>query len=218
MTDNSWDSDLLGKKLSDYMDNLFQHSTGVIAEMESLASERNFPIVGPHVGRLLGLMVKLARAQRIFEMGSGFGYSAYFMAAAQGRSGKIVCTDLDVKNKELAQKFLAGIWTTKIDFRIGHALDILAAESGTFDLIFNDVDKEDYPKALEIAIPRLAPGGLFITDNVLWYGRVADSEFMDSETQGIRKFNSKLVSHPSLEVVIIPLRDGIAIARKKSPY
>jgi len=217
MADDQSPFEILHPKLVDYLDNLYPHSTGVIAEMETLARERDFPIIGSHIGRLLALMVKLSRAQRIFEMGSGFGYSAYFMATAQGRSGRIVCTDTDSKNHDLAKKYLAGIWH-KIDWRTGNALEILANEPGTFDLIFNDIDKVDYPKVLEIAIPRLAPGGLFITDNILWYGRVASSEFMDDDTQGIRKFNSKLVAHPSLEVVIIPLCDGVAIARRKTPF
>jgi len=197
-------------------DLLPQSEPAVLREMEAQAKERDIPIVGPAVARLLYLLAQVSGAKRIFEAGSAIGYSTIWWALAMGESGRIIYTDGNPKNAEEAKGYFqkAGV-EKRIDVRVGDALEFLSEEKpGSFDIIFNDVDKEDYPRVFKLAVPRLKSGGLFITDNVLWSGRVADPKNEDPTTRAIREFNKLLYSSKELYPAIIPLRDGVAVARK----
>jgi caffeoyl-CoA O-methyltransferase len=197
-------------------DLLPQSEPSVLRDMEAQAKQRNIPIVGPAVARLLYLLAQVSGAKRIFEAGSAIGYSTIWWALAMGESGRIVYTDGNPKNADEAKGYFqkAGV-EKRIDVRVGDALEILSEEKpGSFDIIFNDVDKEDYPRVFKLAIPRLKSGGLFITDNVLWSGRVADSANSEPTTKAIREFNTMLYGSKELFASIIPLRDGVAVARK----
>jgi caffeoyl-CoA O-methyltransferase len=197
-------------------DLLPQSEPAVLRDMEAQAKQRNIPIVGPAVARLLYLLAQVSGAKRIFEAGSAIGYSTIWWALAMGESGRIIYTDGNPKNADEARGYFqkAGV-EKRIDVRVGDALEILSEEKpGSFDIIFNDVDKEDYPRVFKLAIPRLKSGGLFITDNVLWSGRVADSKNEEPTTKAIREFNKLLYSSKELFASIIPLRDGVAVARK----
>src|SRR3954467_15530841 len=179
-------------------------------------NQRNIPIVGPAVARLLYLLAQVSGAKRIFEAGSAIGYSTIWWALAMGESGRVISTDGNPKNADEARGYFdkAGV-SRRIDVRVGDALEILSEEKpGSFDIIFNDVDKEDYPRVLKLAVPRLKPGRLFITDNVLWSGRVADAKNSEPTTKAIREFNRLLYGSKELFASIIPLRDGVAVARK----
>jgi caffeoyl-CoA O-methyltransferase len=193
-----------------------QSEPAVLREMEAQAKKRDIPIVGPAVARLLSLVAQISRAKRIFEAGSAIGYSTIWWAMAVGDSGRVIYTDGSLKNAEEARGYFEKSGVAKrIDVRIGDALEILSEEKPeSFDIIFNDVDKVDYPRVLRLAIPRLKPGGLFITDNVLWSGRVADSKNAEPTTKAIREFNRLLFGSKELFASIVPLRDGVAIARK----
>ena len=103
----------------------------------------------------------------------------------------------------------------KIRFHVGSALKILEELEGSFDIVFNDIDKEDYPATVDKVLPRLVPGGLYITDNALWYGKVLQDPPHDAATQGVVAFNRRLASHPDLETIIVPIRDGLAVSVKK---
>lgn len=186
----------------------------ILQEMEVLAKKHNFPIIGPLVGRFLFQMARITKAQKIFELGSGYGYSAYWFASAMGKKGKIICTDGDEKNKILAESFFkrAKI-SNKITFKVGNALEILAATKGTFDIILNDVDKHQYPEVFDLVIPKLKRGGVFITDNLLWSGQVLDPH-PDASTLGILKFTHKIYSSKNVFSTIMPIRDGISISVK----
>jgi caffeoyl-CoA O-methyltransferase len=187
----------------------------VLREMEAQAKQRDIPIVGPAVARLLSLVAQISGAKRVFEAGSAIGYSTIWWALAVGESGRVTYTDGDPKNAEEAKGYFqqAGV-TKRIDVHVGDALEILSEEKpGSLDIIFNDVDKEDYPRVFKLAVPRLKPGGLFITDNVLWSGRVAESD-PDERTRAIQEFNRLLFGSKELFPSIIPLRDGVAVARK----
>jgi caffeoyl-CoA O-methyltransferase len=187
----------------------------VLREMEAQAKHRDIPIVGPAVARLLSLVAQISGAKRIFEAGSAIGYSTIWWALAAGDAGRVTYTDGNPKNAEEAKGYFqkAGI-AKRIDVRIGDALEILSEEKpGSLDIIFNDVDKEDYPRVFKLAVPRLKPGGLFITDNVLWSGRVTEKNG-DERTHAIQEFNNLLYSSKELYSSIIPLRDGVAVARK----
>jgi caffeoyl-CoA O-methyltransferase len=187
----------------------------VLREMEAQAKQRDIPIVGPAVARLLSLLARISGAKRIFEAGSAIGYSTIWWALAVGDSGRVTYTDGNPKNAEEAKGYFqkAGV-AKRIDVRVGDALEILSEEKpASLDIIFNDVDKEDYPRVFKLAVPRLKPGGLFITDNVLWSGRVAGTS-ADDRTKAIQEFNGLLYGSKDLFSVMIPLRDGVAVARK----
>jgi caffeoyl-CoA O-methyltransferase len=210
-------SNLVSEPVEKYLYDLLPPRDEVLAEMEAEATRRKIPIVGPAVGRLFYLLARIARPQTVFEMGSAIGYSTIWWARGVGDQGKVVYTDGDSKNAEQARKYAerAGV-TQRIQFRTGDALEILSEYTpGSLDVIFNDVDKEDYPRVFRLAVPRLKPGGLFVTDNVLWSGRVAQKN-SDASTRAIQEFNRLLYESRELFPAIIPLRDGVAVAVKET--
>ena len=186
----------------------------VLAEMERAAAERDIPIVGPAVGRLLFQYVQLIGARRIFEMGSAIGYSTLWLARAVGPGATVYYTDGDPKNAGEARGYFqrAGV-AERIQVLVGNSLELINEVEGEFDLIFNDVDKHDYPEVFRRAVPRLRRGGLFISDNALWFGRVAQGA-TDPDTAGIREFNRLIYSSPELFATLVPLRDGVVVCHK----
>jgi len=187
----------------------------ILDDIEQYARESGFPIIGPQAGVFLLQLVKISKARYIFEMGSGFGYSALWMAKGMRKGGKIICTDCDRKNRKLAIKYFKGAGLENLlDFQIGDALKILKKYPGPFDIILNDIDKEGYPDALNLALPRLKKGGLFISDNVLWHGNVL-AKSPDKATRSIQKFNGMLFTSSALISNIIPIRDGLGLAIKR---
>jgi caffeoyl-CoA O-methyltransferase len=217
MDDGQLTMDIAHPDIERYLTDLILDRDEVLLEMEKLGYARGFPIVGPLVGRLLYQMVVLIGAKKIFEMGSGFGYSAYWMARGMDPGGKIICTDGRAENAKQAMEFLKrGGVADKIDFKVGDALNILDVTEDTFDLIFNDIDKANYPLAFEKAMKKLRKGGLLITDNVLWYGRVLDSNAPDASTQGVQEYIRLIYRSDALISNIIPIRDGVSISLKIS--
>jgi predicted O-methyltransferase YrrM len=203
-------------EIDSYIDLLLPERDDVLREMEEVARQREIPIIGPAVGRYLHLLALSIGAKRIFEAGSAIGYSTIWLARAVGPGGKVVYSDGDRRNADQARRYFerAGV-LDRIDVRVGDALELLSEEKAPFDLIFNDVDKEDYPRMLRLALPRLRVGGLFVADNALWHGRVLD-ESPDAHTKGVLEFNRLLYSTPQLYPAIVPLRDGVAVAIKTS--
>jgi caffeoyl-CoA O-methyltransferase len=202
-------------RVEDYLYSLLPPHDEVLSEMEAEAARRDIPIVGPAVGRILYQLARMIGARTVFEMGSAIGYSTIWWARAVGRGARVFYTDGDRKNAEEARRYFkrAGV-DDRIEVQIGEALELLSERKEEFDIIFNDVDKEDYPRVLRLAIPRLRKGGLFVTDNVLWSGQVADPKNSEASTQAIREFNRLLYSSPDLFTTILPIRDGIAVAMK----
>jgi caffeoyl-CoA O-methyltransferase len=199
-----------------YVNEILPRRDAVLAEMERLAMREDIPIIGPACGRLLALMSQVSGAKRIFEMGSAIGYSTLWLARAAGRGAKVYYTDADPKNLARARKFLrrAGV-LKRVELLEGDALVSLRRTRGLFDIIFIDVDKDQYAAALRLAVPRLRRGGLLITDNVLWYGRVASkAKRGDTFTRAIQQFNHRIYASKQLFPVIVPLRDGVAVCRK----
>ena len=186
----------------------------VVAEMERYAAKHKVPIIGPAVARMISLFVNLTGAKRIFEMGSAIGYSTLWIARAAGAEAEIFYTDGDPKNAERARRSFerAGV-ADRIKIQVGDALELLQQTPGEFDLIFNDVDKHQYPAVFKLAVPRVRPGGLFITDNTLWSGRVTKTS-ADRNTRGVQKFNRLVRSSKETFPVLVPLRDGVTICRK----
>jgi predicted O-methyltransferase YrrM len=199
-----------------YMLGLVPESDAVLRDMEREAARRHIPIVGPAVGRLLYQLARMIGATMVFEMGSAIGYSTIWLARAVGERGRVIYTDGDRRNADEARRNFdrAGV-AASIEVRVGDALELLSEEKGQFDIIFNDVDKEDYPRVFRLAVPRVRPGGLFVSDNVLWHGRVGQPlQPNDPETRAILEFNNLLYASKDLSTTILPLRDGVAVALK----
>lgn len=209
--------DLLLPGLDRYIKDLLPPRDPVIAEMERQAAERNVPIVGPAVATLLATLAQSVGARRVFELGSAIGYSTAFFARAVGPEGKVFYTDGSAENASEARGHLSRLGLLeRVEILTGDAVSHLEATPGLFDVIFVDIDKDGYPQALAAAAPRLRPGGLLLADNVLWSGKVIDASVRDAATEGIRAFNRALFARPDFVSVIVPLRDGVAIARKAS--
>jgi caffeoyl-CoA O-methyltransferase len=202
--------------VDDYLYSMLPKREPVFTEMEEYASKHDVPIVGPAVARVLQQLAVMINAKTVFELGSAIGYSTIWWAQAVGESGRVIYTDGDAKNAERARGYFdrAGV-STRVTLHTGDALEVLSEQKQQFDIIFNDVDKEDYPRVLRLVGPRLRKGGLFITDNVLWSGRVAEKNPKTPQTKAILEFNRQLYSSTDFYTTILPIRDGLAVALKK---
>lgn len=206
---------LVSPELDRYIRDLLPARRSVIAEMEAEALVRDIPIVGPAVATLLALLAESIGARRVFELGSAIGYSTAFFAVAVGPEGRVFYTDGSTKNAEEARGYLRRLkLLDRVEMQVGEAVGLLEASTGDFDVVFIDIDKDGYPAALEAAAPRVRPGGFLLADNVLWSGRVVDASVRDPATEGIREFNRRLFARNDFSSVIVPLRDGVAVARK----
>jgi predicted O-methyltransferase YrrM len=197
-----------------YLAGLYDDGDAVRHEMEELARQRGFPIVGPVVGRSLTVHARSIAAKRVFELGSGYGYSALFFARAVGEGGVVHCTEMDEGNVRKARDFLgrAGV-LDRVTYHQEEAIAALRRVGGTWDIVYNDIDKQDYPETIDLAHAHLRPGGLFITDNVLWSGRVLEGKDDGADsTRGVREFTRRLLSHPGFLAYVDPSRDGVAVA------
>lgn len=202
--------------VDDYLYSMLPKREDVLSEMEEYATEHDIPIVGPAVARVLQQLALMIQARTVFELGSAIGYSTIWWAQAVGDNGRVIYTDGDSKNAERARGYFARAEVSKrITLHTGDALELLSEQKEEFDIIFNDIDKDDYPRVLRLVGPRLRKGGLFITDNVLWSGRVAESNPKESSTKAILEFNRKLADSPEFYTTIQPIRDGLAVALKR---
>jgi caffeoyl-CoA O-methyltransferase len=202
--------------VDDYLYALLPPRDEVLAEIEAEATRRKIPIVGPAVARFFQQLVMMTGAKTVFEMGSAVGYSTIWWARAVGDGGKVHYTDSDPKNAEQARRYFqrAGV-ADRINVHIGDAIELLSEQKEKFDIVFNDIDKEEYPRVLRLVPPRLKKGGLFVTDNVLWSGRVAQPKPNEASTKAILEFNRQLYKSPDFYTTILPIRDGVAVAVKK---
>ena len=210
--------DLLHPAIERYVHGLLPARDPVLQAMERLAEERQFPAVGPLVGRFLAQLARMTGARRVLELGSGFGYSAYWWLAGMGDDGQVILTDGSREHAKLAGQFFAQAGLAqRIQFEVGDALQTLDRLDGPFDIIFMDIDKAAYPDAFRQALPKLKTGGLFVADNVLWFGSVTSARDKSPETEAIRAF-TKLAYGPGLNTTIIPLRDGVSVTVKERSH
>jgi caffeoyl-CoA O-methyltransferase len=202
--------------VEDYVYSLLPPRDEVLAEMEREAVQHKIPIVGPAVARVFQQLAIMTGAKTVFELGSAIGYSTIWWARAVGEGGRVYYTDSDPKNADKAKRYFerAGV-AGRITVLVGDALEMLSEEKQSFDIIFNDVDKQDYPRVFRLAVPRVKKGGLFVSDNVLWSGRVATENPPAVSTKAILEFNRMLYDSPDLLTTILPIRDGVAVAVKK---
>jgi len=210
--------EIIESKTEQYIHSLLPARDAILREMERYATQHDVPIVGPACARVLYQLASVTGARRVFEMGSAIGYSTLWLARAVGPKGRVFYTDGDPANARRAEGYLkrAGV-LDRVRILVGDALEMLDSTPGQFDLIFNDVNKDQYPEVFRRALPRVRIGGLFIADNVLWYGKVAQTPPPnDGATKAIREFNRLLYRSPNLFTTIIPLRDGLAVSQRTS--
>jgi predicted O-methyltransferase YrrM len=195
---------------------LNRHDEPVLLEMEALAEEKGFPIINRHVGVTVEILARAIGARRIFELGSGYGYSAFWFARAAGPGAEVHCTDGDAENAKQAEAFLtrAGLWD-RISFHVGDAVTSFGAVAGEWDIVYNDIDKHGYPDAWRAARDRVRVGGYYICDNVLWSGRVAVIDPDDARaswTEAIVEHNQMIADDERYLSSILPIRDGVMLA------
>jgi predicted O-methyltransferase YrrM len=209
--------DIVDPAVDRYLHELANPRDPVLREMEVLAAELNFPIVGPAVGQLLFVIAKAIRARRVIELGSGFGYSAYWFARAMEPGSTVILTEEDEQRAANAADFLArGGLDDRVRIEVGNGLDIIDRIGGEFDIVFNDIDKKDYPLVLDKAAAALRPGGLLICDNMLWFGTVLDDESDDPPARGIKELTRQLYASDEFDTVLIPIRDGVTVSTYRS--
>jgi caffeoyl-CoA O-methyltransferase len=198
--------------VDEYLYTLLPPRDEVLAEMEAEATKHKIPIVGPAVASFFQQLVMMTGAKTVFEMGSAIGYSTIWWARAVGESGRVHYTDGDPKNAERARRYFqrAGV-ADRIKIHTGDAIELLSEQKEAFDIVFNDIDKEDYPRVLRMVPPRVKKGGLFVTDNTLWSGRVVEKN-PDATTKAIQEFNRELYQSKDFYTTIMPVRDGVAVA------
>jgi caffeoyl-CoA O-methyltransferase len=205
---------IVNPEIEDYLRKLYDDGDPIRREMEELAAKESFPIVGPLVGRELSLLTRAIGAKKVFELGSGYGYSALFFARAVGPDGIVHCTDTSAENVRLAEGFLTRARVfDRVTYHREEATAALRRVGGTWDIIYNDIDKDGYPETVDLAAEHLRPGGLFITDNVLWSGRVLPGQDdRAASTRGVVEFTRRLFGHRGFLASINPTRDGVAVA------
>jgi caffeoyl-CoA O-methyltransferase len=210
--------DIVNPRVEDYMRQLqARHDEPVPLEMEAYAQEHNFPIVGRLCGVTLEVMARSIGARRVFELGSGFGYSAYWFSRAVGAGGEVHLTDGNPDNETRALDYLgrAGL-AGPIRYHVGDAVTSFGQVGGEFDVVYCDIDKQGYPEAWEAARDRINVGGLYLCDNVLWSGRVTNGDGNGDgpspETEAIKRHNQMIASDERYLSTIVPTRDGVFVA------
>ncbi len=210
--------EILDPRIDAYLKQLnAKHDDPVLLAMEDRAEVHDFPIVGRLCGAFLETMALTIGAKTVFELGSGYGYSAWWFTRAVGADGRVWCTDGSAENRDRAERYLtdAGRWD-RVEYTVGWAQETLQATEGSFDIVYNDVDKPQYPDTWLLAKDRVRPGGVYICDNVLWSGRVTDEGYDASESSdAIRKHNELIFADPDFDAFILPVRDGLVVARRK---
>ena len=193
---------------SDYLYRLFRAT-----HVEILAPQ----MASGHVqGRLLKLLVKMIRPKRILEIGTFTGYSALCMAEGLEDDARIVTFEVDDELEDFTRRWIEGSeHASKVNFIIGDALEVVPTLGERFDMVFMDGNKREYIRYYELAMEYLNDGGWILADNTLWDGHVIEPERQDAQTNGVRAFNDLVRGDDRVEVVMLPLRDGLTIIRKK---
>lgn len=207
----SWSAE----QIAPYLDSLVPARPPVLEAMEARALETGFPIIGPAAGHFCYQLARLTGARRVFELGSGYGYStAWFARAVQENGGGTVhhvVWDEALSREAKHHLDALGLGGT-VSYHVGEAVATLAATDGPFDVIFNDIDKDAYPASLPVIAAKLRPGGVLIVDNMLWGGRIFDSDETSPATEGVREFTRLIAGDPGWIVSIVPIRDGLLVA------
>src|SRR5436189_2437774 len=206
---------LLARRVAAYLDDLVPPRPARLAELEAEARRSGFPIIGPATGHLCYLLARLSNARQVFEMGSGFGYSTAWFARAvkENGGGTVYHVVWDEALSRRARTHLRTLgFDGVVEYHVGEAVQTLRQTAGTFDLIFNDIDKEGYPASLPVVTEKLRPGGVLIVDNMFWHGQIFDANDRTEETEGVRRLTALIASDPGWISSIVPHRDGLLVA------
>jgi len=204
-----------------YLEGLNHLADPVLREIESEGKDKSLPIIDAEVGALLRVLASAIGARRILEIGTAIGYSGLWLAGALAPDGLLLSMEIDPERARIARlNFARAGFADRVNVIVGDAQRMLAKVSGPFDVIFQDGDKQHYGPMLDRLVDLLRPGGLLITDNVLWSGDVVPGfnptpTHDASSVQAITAYNERLSAHPGLMTVVIPLRDGVAVSTKR---
>ena len=199
-----------------YVDSLVPPRAPELAAMEQHARDADFPLIGPAAGQFCYLVTRMIGATRVFELGSGFGYStAWFARGVTENGGGVVhhvVWDDDLSQR--ARGHLAALGHADcVEYHVAEAVETLRGMDTQFDIIFNDIDKHAYPDSLDVVKQKLRPGGVLIIDNMVWSGRILDAADTTANTEGVREFTRRITSDSDWTVSLVPIRDGLIIAR-----
>jgi predicted O-methyltransferase YrrM len=211
--------DFISPELQQYVTD---HSSAVSPLLSKIDRETHLEVLQPRMlsghfqGRVLSMLTQLLKPSAILEIGTYTGYSALCLAEGLTPDGQLITIDV---NEELEPRvrayFEASAYAAQITYQIGNAAQIIPTLEHAFDLIFIDADKQQYPLYYEQALDKLKPGGFILIDNVLWSGKVLDSKFQDKDTALLRDLNLKISQDARVEKVLLPIRDGLYLIRKK---
>ncbi len=210
--------ELISAEVRDYLDALVPPRPPELQAMEAHARETNFPIIGPASGQLCYQLARLTGARRVFELGSGFGYSTAWFARAvrENGGGEVHHVVWDDELSRRARGHLAALgYADLVRYHVSEAVEALRASDGPFDLIFNDIDKRGYPDSLPAIAEKLRPGGVLIVDNLLWSGRIFDDDDHSPDTEGVRALTRLVTTDPAWIASVVPIRDGVLVAMKR---
>jgi predicted O-methyltransferase YrrM len=214
----------LDDRLYDYLKSVSLHESDILAQLRQETAQHPMGRmqIAPEQGQFMALLVKLMGAKKTLEVGVFTGYSSLVVALALPADGKLVACDVSHEYTAIARRYWqdAGV-ADKIDLHVAPALETLDrlienGEAETFDLAFIDADKSNYTHYYERSLALVRPGGLIAIDNVLWSGRVADSQAQDKQTQAIRAFNQVLHADDRIFLSLVPIADGLTLALKKA--
>jgi caffeoyl-CoA O-methyltransferase len=210
------DMDIVDPLIDEFLTRLSPSPDPVEADMRRHADElEGFPIAGPLVGALLMQLVQITGARRVFEVGSGFGYSAFWLARGLAAGGNVQLSELHRDHLDRARSYLMQAQLAdRCKFELGDGLALLERTEPGLDLVFLDLEKVDYPRALAAALHKLRPGGLIVANDVLWGGSVARGEH-DASTIGLREFLRLIYGAEHLTSTVLPIGDGVSITWKR---
>jgi len=213
------DIDIADPRVEEYA---VEHTTPEPAWFATLAEDTRARTTAPGMmvgtleGRFLRALVAMKQPRNVLEIGTFTGYSALSMAEALPPGGHIITCDISEEHVEIARKHIgASPFADRIEIRVGPAIETVATLDGPFDLVFIDADKPSYLDYYEAVLPKLAPDGVIVADNVLWSGRLLDPEVDDENTRAIRAFNDHVVADERVEVVMLTVRDGVSLIRRR---
>ena len=210
--------DFLPEKINDYVE---KHSQAEPELLQRLNRETSQKILAPRMlsghlqGRILSMLSKLVHPENILEIGTYTGYSALCLAEGMNKNGELHTIDINEELFDFQRNYFdQSPFGKQIIQHLGNAKDIIPKLEKTFDLVFIDADKSNYPNYLELVLPKLRKGSIIVSDNVLWSGKVVEEvQNDDIDTQALLRYNQLLNEHPNLETVILPIRDGLSISR-----
>lgn len=213
----------LDERLYEYLLGVSLRESELLRELRERTAqlEEHSMQIAPEQGQFMALLVRLMGARRCIEVGVFTGYSSLACAEALGPDGYLLACDINAEWTAIARAFWQrGGVAERIDLRLAPALETLDAElaagnADSFDFAFIDADKESYPEYYERCLQLLKPGGLLLVDNVLWSGDVARPEVSDPDTAAIRRFNKQLHGDPRVDLSLVPIADGLTLARKR---